>query len=82
MSIVDVLALYSIFAIWGLMFLNIMLSIGGFIYIMKMYRTDGHKPISEYPMVTVMVPAHNESIVIRKTMEALLKFDYPRISTK
>lgn len=78
MSIVDVLALYSIFAIWGLMFLNIMLSIGGFLYIMRMYRTDGHKAIPEYPMVTVMVPAHNESIVIQKTMEALIKLDYPR----
>ncbi|WP_143322148.1 glycosyltransferase [Clostridium sp. HBUAS56010] len=77
MSIVDVLALYSIFVIWGLMFLNILLSIGGFIYIMRMYRTDGHKPVKEYPMVTVMVPAHNEGIVIKKTMKALLQFDYP-----
>lgn len=25
-----------------------------------------------------MVPAHNESIVLKKTMEALLKFDYPK----
>lgn len=78
MSLIDVLALYSILAIWGLMFINIILSIGGYIYIMRMYRTDGHKTISEYPMVTVMVPAHNESIVIQKTMEALLKFDYPK----
>lgn len=78
MSFIDVLAIYSIFAIWGLLFLNIVLSIGGYIYIMGMYRTDGHQPILEYPMVTVMVPAHNESIVLRKTMEALLKFDYPK----
>lgn len=28
-------------------------------------------------MVSVMVPAHNESIVIRKTVLALLNFDYP-----
>lgn len=78
MTFLDVLALYSIFAIWGLLFMNIILSVGGFVYIMRTYRTDGHKSIEEYPMVTVMVPAHNESIVIRKTMEALLKFDYPR----
>ncbi len=78
MSFIDVLAIYSIFAIWGLLFLNIVLSIGGYIYIMEMYRTDGHQPVLEYPMVTVMVPAHNESIVLRKTMEALLKFDYPK----
>ncbi|WP_124068119.1 glycosyltransferase [Clostridium sp. E02] len=78
MSFVDVLALYSIFAIWGLLFINIVLSIGGFIYIMRMNRTDGHIAISEYPMVTIMVPAHNESIVIKKTMNALLKLDYPK----
>lgn len=78
MSFVDVLALYSIFAIWGLLFINIVLSIGGFIYVMRMNRTDGHIAISEYPMVTVMVPAHNESIVIKKTMNALLKLDYPK----
>lgn len=77
MSFVDVLALYSIFAIWGLLFINIVLSIGGFFYIMRMNRTNGHIAISEYPMVTIMVPAHNESIVIKKTMNALLKLDYP-----
>ena len=78
MTFIDVLAIYSIFAIWGLLFLNIVLSIGGFIYIMRIYRTDGHQPILNYPMVSIMVPAHNESIVLKKTMEALLKFDYPK----
>lgn len=44
----------------------------------KVNKTDGHIPLKEYPMVSVMVPAHNESIVIRKTVLALLNFDYPR----
>lgn len=78
MSLADCLSLYSIIAIWGLMFLNIFLSIGGFIYMLKVNRTDGHIPLKEYPMVSVMVPAHNESIVIRKTVLALLNFDYPK----
>ena len=78
MTIADVLALYSIVAIWGLMFINIFLSIGGYIYILRSNRRDGRNALAEYPMVTIMVPAHNEGIVIRKTMEALLKFDYPR----
>lgn len=77
MSLADCLSLYSIIAIWGLMFLNIFLSIGGFIYMLKVNKTDGHIPLEEYPMVSVMVPAHNESIVIRKTVLALLNFDYP-----
>lgn len=78
MSLADILSLYSIIAIWGLMFINIFLSIGGFIYMLKVNQTDGHLPLEEYPMVTVMVPAHNESIVIQKTVLALLNFDYPK----
>ncbi len=78
MSLADCLSLYAIIAIWGLMFLNIFLSIGGFIYMLKVNKTDGHIPLKEYPMVSVMVPAHNESIVIRKTVLALLNFDYPK----
>ena len=78
MTLADCLTLYSIIAIWGLMFLNIFLSIGGFLYIYKVNKTNGHIPLKEYPMVTVMVPAHNESIVIRKTVLALLNFDYPK----
>ena len=78
MSLADFLSLYAIIAIWGLMFLNIFLSIGGFIYIIKVNKTTGRIPLEEYPMVSVMVPAHNESIVIQKTIEALLAFDYPK----
>lgn len=78
MSLADLLSLYSILAIWGLMFINIFLSIGGIIYMLKVNKTDGHIPLEEYPMVSVMVPAHNESIVIRRTVLALLNFDYPK----
>lgn len=77
MSFADCLSLYAIAAIWGLMFINIFLSIGGFIYTIKVNKTNGRVAIKEYPMVSVMVPAHNESIVIRKTVLALLEFDYP-----
>jgi cellulose synthase/poly-beta-1,6-N-acetylglucosamine synthase-like glycosyltransferase len=78
MSLADLLSLYSIIAIWGLMFINIFLSIGGIIYMLRVNKTDGHIPLKEYPMVSVMVPAHNESIVIRRTVLALLNFDYPK----
>ena len=77
MSLADCLSLYSIIAIWSLMFMNIFLSIGGFLYMIKVNKTDGHIPLEEYPMVSIMVPAHNESIVIKKTVLALLNFDYP-----
>lgn len=78
MPIADYLSIYAIVAIWGLMFINIFLSIGGIIYYLKLNKSDGHCPIDEYPMVSIMVPAHNESIVIKKTVAALLAFDYPK----
>jgi len=77
MLLADCLSLFAIVAIWSLMFLNIFLTIGGFIYMIKVNKTDGHIPLKEYPMVSVLVPAHNESLVIRKTVMALLRFDYP-----
>lgn len=78
MSLIDVIALFAICAIWLLMMINIVLSIGGFVYYMQVMKTDGHIPLEEYPMVSVMVPAHNESIVIVRTVQALLNFDYPK----
>ncbi len=78
MTLIDMLSLYALIAIWGLMLINVGLSVGGFIYYIRVSRTDGHCELKEYPMVSIMVPAHNESIVIRKTVQALLNLDYPK----
>ncbi len=64
-----------------MMLLNVALSIGGFIYIYRCNRTDGSIPLpegQEYPMVSVLVPAHNEALVLKRTVQSLLNFDYPR----
>lgn len=60
------------------MFLNVVLSIGGYLYYVKVNAGDGRIPLEEYPMVSVMVPAHNESVVIVRTVRSLLAFDYPK----
>ena len=80
MSFVDILSLYALIAIWALMILNVVLSVGGFIYYARMARTNGRIPLKdgEYPMVSILVPAHNESLVIARTVRALLNLNYPR----
>lgn len=78
MSLIDYLTLFSMIAIWTLMGINVLLSVGGFIYYYRMGKEDPHIPLEEYPFVSVMVPAHNESAVIRRTVQALLRFDYPK----
>ncbi len=77
MSLVDYLSLYAIISIWLVLFINVFLSVGGYIYYMRATKENGHVEISEYPMVSVIVPAHNEGIVLSKTIQSLLKFDYP-----
>ncbi len=78
MTVADYLMLISMICIWSMMVINVFLSVGGFIYYHRCRKTDGHHELKEYPFVSVMVPAHNESIVIARTVRALLKFDYPQ----
>ena len=54
------------------------LSIGGFLFYMQVDKDGGRVPLEEYPMVSILVPAHKESIVISRTVRALLRFDYPK----
>ncbi len=80
MSASEIISIYAIAAIWFMMMLNVMLSIGGYIYIYRCNQSDGHIPMDhdEYPMVSVLVPAHNEALVVQRTVRSLLNFDYPK----
>ena len=80
MSASEIISIYAIAAIWFMMMLNVMLSIGGYIYIYRCNQSDGHIPLEhdEYPMVSVLVPAHNEALVVQRTVRSLLNFDYPK----
>ena len=79
MTAAEIISIYAIAAIWFMMLLNVALSIGGFIYIYRCNQTDGHIPLpeDEYPLVSVLVPAHNEALVVKRTVRSLLNFDYP-----
>lgn len=74
--ILDYLVLGAVICIWGLLLLNIVLIFFGYIYYVKCEK-EPIKEIKNYPMVSILVPAHNEEKVIVKTVEALLNFDYP-----
>ena len=80
MSAAEIISIYAIAAIWFMMMLNVILSIGGYFYIFRCNQTDGHIPVpnNDYPMVSVLVPAHNEALVVKRTVRSLLNFDYPK----
>lgn len=62
---------------WIVIFVNILLVIGGYRYSHEMEETIIDTHLEEYPFVSIMVPAHNEGIVIEKTVRSLLSLDYP-----
>ena len=77
MTLIDGISLYAIISIWLLMFMNAVLSIGGFIYYMRVEKQGRGAPLKEYPTVSILVPAHNEALVIVRTVRALLNLEYP-----
>ncbi|PKM64310.1 MAG: glycosyl transferase family 2 [Firmicutes bacterium HGW-Firmicutes-20] len=77
MNVFDYLMLINIFLIWSLLFVNIVLIVAGYVYYLKVEKEPPPEIIGEHPFVSIMVPAHNEGVVIVKTVAALLAFDYP-----
>lgn len=76
MNIIDILMLASLFCIWSLLLINVLLIVSGYMYYLE---STGYVPPvpDEFPMVSIMVPAHNEGIVIVQTVLSLLAFNYP-----
>ncbi|EAF4525772.1 glycosyltransferase, partial [Listeria monocytogenes serotype 1/2a] len=77
MVVADYLALFAVICIWGLLLINIVLIVAGYVYYLKNEARKVPEIPVEVPFVSVMVPAHNEGKVIVKTVESLLAFDYP-----
>ena len=77
MSVLDGFVFVAILAIWGILVVNLILTMAGYTQYLKDVRTPAPPLPKQVPFVTVMVPAHNEGVVIVKTVLALLNFDYP-----
>lgn len=77
MTISDVLMVIAVICIWSLLLVNVALIIAGYLYYIATENETVPEIIGEHPMVTIMVPAHNEGIVIGQTVESLLALDYP-----
>ncbi|OKP83096.1 glycosyltransferase [Paenibacillus sp. P32E] len=78
MTISDVLMVIAVICIWSLLLVNVALIIAGYLYYITTENEDVPEIKGEYPFVTIMVPAHNEGVVISKTVESLLALDYPQ----
>lgn len=76
MEWINYIILAAIISIWAMLLVNVVLIVAGYFYYYKSEQYNFPK-ISAYPMVSVLVPAHNEEKVILRTLESLLQFNYP-----
>ncbi|CAJ1184929.1 hypothetical protein CPR19092_LGOLGGFK_00848 [Companilactobacillus paralimentarius] len=68
----------AIISIWGTLVVNLILTVAGYTWYLRHVTRPDPKLPEQAPFVSILVPAHNEGIVIVKTVLSLLSFDYPQ----
>ncbi|MEK0218365.1 glycosyltransferase family 2 protein [Bifidobacterium mongoliense] len=74
----EALMIFTLVSIWISLLMS-MTTLGGAIHfwLQKSQELVYITPLSSYPKVTIVVPAHNEEIVIAQTVRAILDLHYP-----
>jgi cellulose synthase/poly-beta-1,6-N-acetylglucosamine synthase-like glycosyltransferase len=84
MSVLEVdlsfLFVVAVILIWFMIAYQFALTIFGYINYLKSFREKRAVDATTYdfPTCTIMIPAHNEAKVIGKTVESMLRLDYPK----
>jgi cellulose synthase/poly-beta-1,6-N-acetylglucosamine synthase-like glycosyltransferase len=77
---VELIFLASVALIWTMLVYQFVLTMAGYLYsrdsARERRRLDAER--LELPGVSVLIPAHNEELVIERTIEAVLASDYPK----
>ena len=84
MSILEAIFLLAVILIWFMIGYQFIFSIYGYINFIKSMkeRRKVDKQTFEFPTCTILIPAHNEEVVIANTIEAMLKLHYPKDKLK
>jgi len=70
----------SLLVIWLMLFYHMFLMLGGYLFSLKHERPLGLWSVknSELPFVSILIPAHNEEIVIENTIQSMVNLNYPK----
>src|SRR5256885_249369 len=76
---IDILFITSVLLIWFMLMYQFVLTFAGYLYSRESAKE--RKQINnmeiELPAISIMIPAHNEELVIEKTLRTLLASNYP-----
>lgn len=63
-----------------MLFYHVFLMLGGFLHSIKYERFKEKltQSIDEFPKVSILIPAHNEEIVIEETIKSMVRLNYPK----
>lgn len=74
----EILMITTLIAIWISLFMALVVVCSATHFWLKQSKKVTEiKPLKRYPKVTIIVPAHNEDVVIKPTVEAILNLNYP-----
>src|ERR1051326_9124052 len=75
----SILFLLSVILIWFMIAYQLVLTLAGFFHSRQSLREKGAIDARrfDFPRVSVLIPAHNEEKVIARTLDAMLRLQYP-----
>lgn len=73
------LFVFSLSAIWLILLYHMFLAQGGFLLHLRHWKTieKWSKTKRPLPKVSILIPAHNEEVVIERTIRAMARLEYP-----
>lgn len=76
----NTLFIYSLVVIWVMLLYHMFLMLGGFLHSVRFEKVipKWERNLGELPTVSILIPAHNEAVVIEKTLHAMVRLDYPK----
>ncbi|UUZ90642.1 glycosyltransferase family 2 protein [Paenibacillus sp. P25] len=77
----NLLFIISLSSIWAMLLYHMFLTLGGYLYSVWLEKHQSALDYSarkSWPAVSILIPAHNEEIVIENTLRAMIKLDYPK----
>lgn len=74
------LFLLSLVVIWIMLLYHMFLMLGGIFHFSRFENVipKWKNNVRELPKVSILIPAHNEEVVIDKTLKAMIRLDYPK----